>query len=162
LATLIEQDLTRATGRSVEVINSGVSGWGTGDELRYLTRYGLAYHPDLVVVAMTLHNDISDNLRREWYTVHDGVLVDRDPQPKPWFQFKVLELKAFLATHIQLVQLWRRGRHGREMQQIGQALNAHVVELFTVPSPPDIALGWQLTERLLRAIRDTSKAAGSQ
>src|SRR5262249_7876809 len=65
LATLMERDLTRATGRPVEVINAGVSGWGTGDELRYLTRYGLAYHPDLVVVAMTLHNDISDNLRRQ-------------------------------------------------------------------------------------------------
>lgn len=162
LATLMEQDLTRATGRPVEVINGGVSGWGTGDELRYLTRYGRAYHPDLVVVAMTLHNDISDNLRREWYTLKDGVLADRDPQPKSWFQFKVLESKAFLATRVQLYQLARRVRHGREMQQVGQALNSHVVELFTVPSPPNIDLGWQLTDRLLGAIRDTTKAMGSQ
>ena len=162
LATLMERDLTRTTGRPVEVINGGVSGWGTGDELRYLTRYGLAYHPDLVVVAMTLHNDISDNLRREWYTMRDGALIDRNPQPMSWLQFKVLEVKAFLATRTQLYQLWRRVRHGREMQQVGQALNSHVVELFTVPSPPDIVLGWQLTDRLLGAIRDTSKAAGSQ
>jgi lysophospholipase L1-like esterase len=48
------------------------------------------------------------------------------------------------------------------MQQVGQALDVHVVKLFTVPSPPDIALGWQLTDRLLTAIRDTSKAVGSQ
>jgi hypothetical protein len=162
LATLMERDLTRETGRPVEVINGGVSGWGTGDELRYLTRYGLAYHPDLVVVAMTLHNDISDNLRREWYTLQGGVLADRDPQSKSWFQFKVLELKAFVATRVQLYQLWRRVRHGREIQQVGQALNSHVVELFTVPSPPDIVLGQQLTEHLLGAIRDTSKAVRSQ
>jgi len=162
LASLMERDLTRAAGRPVEVINGGVSGWGTGDELRYLTRYGLAYHPDLVVVAMTLHNDISDNLRREWYTVRDGGLADRDPQPMSWFQFKVLEWKAFVATRFQLYQIWRRVRHGREIQQIGTALNSHVIKLFTVPSPPDIALGWQLTDRLLAAIRDTSKAAGSQ
>jgi len=162
LATLMERDLTTATGRPVEVINGGVSGWGTGDELRYLTRYGLAYKPDLVVVAMTLHNDISDNLRRDWYTLQDGVLVDRDPQPKSWFQFKVLELKAFVGSRMQLYQLWRRVRHGREMQQAGQALNSHVIELFTVPSPPNIVLGWHLTDRLLGAIRDTSKAVGSQ
>ncbi len=162
LATLMERDLTRAAGRPVEVINGGVSGWGTGDELRYLTRYGRAYHPDLVVVAMTLHNDISDNLRREWYTMRDGVLVDRDPQPMSWFQFKVLEWKAFVATRFQLYQIWRRVRHGREIRQIGAALNSHVIKLFTVPSPPDIALGWELTDRLLAAIRDTSKAAGSQ
>jgi hypothetical protein len=162
LATLMEQDLTRAAGRPVEVINGGVSGWGTGDELRYLTRYGLAYHPDLVVVAMTLHNDVSDNLRREWYTMKDGALVDRDPQPKSWLQFKVLQLKAFLATRVQLYQLARRARNRDEMQQVAQALNSHVVELFTVPKPPDIALGWQLTDRLLGAIRDTSNAMGSQ
>jgi hypothetical protein len=162
LATLMERDLTRATGRPVEVINGGVSGWGTGDELRYLTRYGLAYHPDLVVVAMTLHNDISDNLRREWYTMQNGVLADRDPQPMSRSQFKVLEMKAFVATHLQLYQLWRRVRHGRETRQLGEALNSHVVELFTVPSPPDIVLGWQLTDRLLGSIRDSSKAVGSQ
>lgn len=162
LATLMERDLSRVTGRPVEVINGGVSGWGTGDELRYLTRYGVAYHPDLVVLAMTLHNDISDNLRREWYTMRDGALVDRDPPPKSWVQYKVLQLKAFLATHVQLYQLLRRVKHGREMQEVAQALNSHVVELFTVPSPPNIVLGQQLTERLLGAMRDTSKALGSQ
>jgi lysophospholipase L1-like esterase len=162
LATLMERDLSRATGRPVEVINGGVSGWGTGDELRYLTRYGLDYRPDLVVVAMTLHNDISDNLRRDWYTLKDGVLIDRDPAPMSWFQFKALTIKAYLASRFQLWQLARRVRHGGEMQRVGQALQSHVVELFTVPSPPDIALGWRLTDQLLGAIRDTSKAAGSQ
>lgn len=162
LATLMERDLTRETGHPVEVINAGVSGWGTGDELRYLTRYGLAYHPDLVVVAMTLHNDISDNMRREWYTMRDGALVDLDPKQKSWFEYKVLNLKAFLATHFQLYQLLRRVRHMGEMQEVAQALSAHVVELLTVPSPPNIATGWQLTDRLLGAMRDTAKAAGSQ
>jgi hypothetical protein len=161
LATLMERDLSRETGRPVEVVNAGVSGWGTGDELRYLTRYGRAYHPDLVVVAMTLHNDISDNLRREWYTTRDGALVDRDPRPLPWLQFKVLGLKAFLATHVEIYQLLRRGRHRGDMQQAAQALNTHVIKLLTVPSPPDIVSGWQLTDRLLEAIRDTSKAVGA-
>jgi hypothetical protein len=162
LARLMERDLTRATGRPVEVVNAGVSGWGTGDELRYLTRYGLAYHPDLVVVAMTLHNDISDNLRREWYTLRDGMLVDRDPRPIPRSDYAVLRLKAFLATHFQIYQLVRRVRHTGEMQQVAKELNAHVVQLLTVPSPPNIAAGWELTDHLLGAIRDTSKALGSQ
>jgi hypothetical protein len=37
-----------------------------------------------------------------------------------------------------------------------------VVQLFTVPSPPDIAAGWFLTERLLAAMKDTSRTMGSQ
>jgi lysophospholipase L1-like esterase len=162
LATLMERDLTSATGRPVEVINGGVSGWGTNDELRYLTKYGLAYHPDLVVVAMTLHNDISDNLRREWYTVKDGALVDLDPPPKSWFQFTILQFKAFLATRFQLYQLWRRVRHEGEMRQVARALNSHVVELFQVPSPPMITQGVELTGRLVAAIRDTTRAMGGQ
>jgi hypothetical protein len=162
LATLMERDLSSATGRTVEVINAGVSGWGTNDELRYLTRYGLDYNPDLVVVAMTLHNDISDNLRREWYTLEDGSLVDREPPPKTWLQFKIIQLKAFLATRFQLYQLWRRVRHSGEMKQVANALNSHVVELFQEPRPSTIAQGMSLTGRLLAAIRDTSRAAGAR
>lgn len=161
LATLMERDLTRASGRPVEVINAGVSGWGTDDALRYLTEYGLAYKPDLVVVAMTLHNDISDNLRREWHTLANGTLVARQPEPMSWRAYKVAQLKAFIATRFQLYQLWRRVRHGREIRQVGRALNSHVVQLFREPSPEAITYGWQLTDQLLEAIRDTARAAGA-
>lgn len=162
LATLMERGLTQASGRPVEVINGGVSGWGTDDALRYLTEYGLAYKPDLVVIAMTLHNDISDNLRRQWHTIKDGRLVNLNPPPMSWTDYKVTQLKAFIATRFQLYQLWRRVRHGGEIQQVGKALNSHVVQLFRDPSPEKIVLGWQLTDRLLAAIRDTTRAAGGQ
>lgn len=162
LATLMERELTAAMGRPVEVINAGVSGWGTDDELRYLTKYGAAYNPDLVVLAVTLHNDISDNLRQEWHTLRNGVLVDRSPPPKSRFEFKILELKAYVATRFQLYQLWRRVRHGNEIRQAGKALSLHVVQLFQTPCPPTIAQGLDLTASLLRAIRDTSHAMGAQ
>ena len=44
-----------------------VAGARPHDELRYLTQYGLQWRPDLVHVVMTLHNDISDNLRQTWH-----------------------------------------------------------------------------------------------
>jgi hypothetical protein len=81
LPSLLEQILHRQTGKTIEVLNAGVSGWGTGDELRYLATYGLQWKPDLVLIAMTLHNDISDNLREEWYTLGDLCsLQDRGDQ----------------------------------------------------------------------------------
>lgn len=162
LASLMEQGLSQVSGRTVEVINAGVSGWGTDDELRYLSSYGLAYKPDLVVIAMTLHNDISDNLRRQWHTLREGKLVDRNPPPMSAFQYKVTQLKAFLATRFQLYQLWRRIRHGGEIRQVGRSLNAHVVQLLRDSTTPTIAMGMALTEPLLRQIRDTTRSAGGR
>jgi len=153
---LLERGLSERTGKRVEVVSAGVSGWGTDDELRYLTQYGLQYQPDLVLVAMTLHNDISDNLRQQWHTVRGGVLVDQVVPPMSPVRYKIVQLKALLATHFELYQLWRRVRHGGEIRQIGSQLKSHVVQLFREPTPPAIEQGFDLTGHMLVAIRDTT------
>jgi hypothetical protein len=162
LPSLLEKGLAAKTGRQVEVVSAGVSGWGTDDELRYLTQYGFRYHPDLVVVAMTLHNDVSDNLRQDWHTVRSGSLVQQPVLPMPTLRYTIVQLKAYLATRFQLYQLWRRVRHGGEIRQIGAQLQAHVVQLFLVPTPAMIAEGLDLTDHLLAAIRDTTQAMGGR
>ncbi|HYO63104.1 MAG TPA: SGNH/GDSL hydrolase family protein [Pyrinomonadaceae bacterium] len=50
-------------GRPVEVINFGVSGYGTAQELITLRRKVWDYAPDLVLLAVTTNNDITDNSR---------------------------------------------------------------------------------------------------
>jgi hypothetical protein len=160
LPSLLERGLVERTGERVEVVSAGVSGWGTDDELRYLTYYGLRYQPDLVVVAMTLHNDISDNLREEWHTLRDGALVEQPVVPMSTLRYKIVQLKAFIATRFQLYQLWRKVRHGGEIRQIGRQLNSHIVQLFHEPTPEKIAQGFELTDHLLAAIRDTTSASG--
>ena len=50
----------RGTGR-YEVLNAGVGGWGTGQQLVYLREEGYRHQPDLVVVMLYLGNDIFDN-----------------------------------------------------------------------------------------------------
>jgi hypothetical protein len=44
----------------LEVMNAGVGGYGTVQEYLYLTREGLRFHPDLVLL-MFYDNDLSDN-----------------------------------------------------------------------------------------------------
>lgn len=51
--------------RRIEVINAGVSGYGTWQELRWLEETGLELSPDVVIVQAHL-NDAADNL---WGTV---------------------------------------------------------------------------------------------
>ena len=63
---LLEQKLQECNafpGKKVEVINFGVSGYGTAQELLTLRQKVWDYSPDLVVLAFTTYNDIYDNSR---------------------------------------------------------------------------------------------------
>ena len=50
-------------GRIVEVINFGVSGFGTVQEWQMLNHYARAYSPDLVLLAFLPGNDVRNNSR---------------------------------------------------------------------------------------------------
>lgn len=63
-----------ATSRPVEIINMGVSGFGTAEELIQLQRTGLSYEPDLVVLAY-FPNDPYNNVVSKLFSVADGRLV---------------------------------------------------------------------------------------
>jgi hypothetical protein len=52
-----------ARAKTVEVINFGVSGYSTAQELITLREQVWAYSPDLVLLTVTTNNDISDNSR---------------------------------------------------------------------------------------------------
>jgi hypothetical protein len=51
------------SGRKVEMINFGVSGYGTAQELITVRRHVFDYSPDIVLLAFTTNNDVSDNSR---------------------------------------------------------------------------------------------------
>ena len=50
-------------GRKVEIINFGVSGYGTAQEYLTLQEKVWKYSPDIVLLAITTNNDITDNYR---------------------------------------------------------------------------------------------------
>jgi lysophospholipase L1-like esterase len=50
-------------GRGVEVVNLGVGGYGTAQQLLQLREDGLRYRPDLVVLAFYAGNDVQNNSR---------------------------------------------------------------------------------------------------
>jgi hypothetical protein len=57
------QDCPQCAGRKVEVINFGVSGYGTAQELLTLREKVWEYAPDVVLLAVTTNNDVLDNSR---------------------------------------------------------------------------------------------------
>ncbi|MFL6286109.1 MAG: SGNH/GDSL hydrolase family protein [Pyrinomonadaceae bacterium] len=76
------QDCPSLGGRRVEVINFGVSGYGTAQELITLRERVWSYSPDVVLLAVTTNNDVLDNSRAlkltdeiPYFTLRDGRLV---------------------------------------------------------------------------------------
>jgi|GEM_PF-490995 len=67
---------------SVEVINAGVSGYGTDQELLLLEREGMKYEPDLILVAFASNDFMLDN-----QSGHHGYYL------KPYFIIENGELK---------------------------------------------------------------------
>jgi GDSL-like Lipase/Acylhydrolase len=66
LTSLIEKRLSvcpALTDRHVEVLNFGVSGYGTAQEYLLLQRQVVLFHPNLVLLAIYVGNDVSDNTR---------------------------------------------------------------------------------------------------
>ena len=67
---------------NIEVINAGVVGYGTDNELASFTREGYKYRPNLVLLAFFTGNDLTDNIWRALYTVENGQLVFTPPQQR--------------------------------------------------------------------------------
>ena len=58
--SILEENLNNA-GKKVEVINAGVAGWGTDQELLFYRTIGRRYQPDMVLLAFFAGNDIMNN-----------------------------------------------------------------------------------------------------
>ena len=56
--------LQQHASRGIEVINAGVAGYGTGQEMLLFEQEGAKYDPQVVVVVVFLGNDIGDNSYR--------------------------------------------------------------------------------------------------
>jgi hypothetical protein len=162
LPHLLEQDLNTRSGKQIEIINASVSGWGTDDELKYLSSYGFRWKPDLVIIAVTLYNDISDNLRQRFHTVTDGALVARPPTNAPYLDYTITQLKGFLATRFHTYQLLIRARRAREVRAEASQLQAHFVGLFRSSYDERMSRGVDLTGLLLERTRAVASSSGGR
>jgi lysophospholipase L1-like esterase len=145
-----------------EVVNAAVSGWGTDDELTYLRRYGMALAPDVVIVVMTLHNDISDNLRERFHTFRDGLLRERPRVEKALAQHWLQRVKEAAAGHSHLYRLAYLSTARGELRRAGEALDTHVSAMLTAPESMEIQRGRAMTLALLDSMHETVARAGAR
>lgn len=62
--------------RHFQVINAGVIGYGTANELLFFTGEGYKYQPDVVLLAFFTGNDIMDNINPPIFKLEDGDLIE--------------------------------------------------------------------------------------
>jgi hypothetical protein len=109
--------------RRVEVINFGVSGYGTAQELITLREHVWEYSPDIVMLAITTNNDVSDNLRAlkktdevPYFVYREGRLA-LDDSFKDSRGFRLRQswpnrLGRWIKDHSRLIQGINQGHHG--------------------------------------------------
>jgi lysophospholipase L1-like esterase len=134
-----------------EVLNTGVNGYGTAQELLLLRDQGLALRPDVVVV-MFFWNDVGNNYVRKFprFALQDGALI--------WPEPMIVEKKSSAPKR----RAWLRHSYAyRFVSDRLKIVGYRLKLLFGIPlETTDFVRGtdreaaWQLTGALLREIRD--------
>ena len=117
------QDCGSFGGKKVEVLNFGVSGYGTAQELITLREQVWQYSPNIVLLAVTTNNDITDNtlaLKKTeevpYFVYRDGALVlDDSFRTSRAFRLRQSFVNRFgrwLKDRSRLVQALNEGHHG--------------------------------------------------
>jgi GDSL-like Lipase/Acylhydrolase family len=159
-------------GRPVEVINFGVSGYGTSAEWITLQREGWAFEPDVVLLTFFGGNDLRNNvpeLEREPYRLYhvlrDGALVTVRPAGALSAAMhgagtRLWRAMADLSHVVQLLNQARRWLVTRQAQAEGKAVSGTTVGLeagvdipaLSAPRDATWQQAWQVTEAVLRAL----------
>jgi hypothetical protein len=176
LTQRLEQSLNQQrAGRRFEVLNAGVGGWGTAQELLYLRREGLALQPDLVLLVLYSGNDIANNSPR---IERQDVL---DTPYKPYFELDGPDGLRELPHQERAVEASERGlwlargsavfnfvESGffdkfkyRDLDVVGNQGDVGKPVLLA-KYPPEWEESWQVTERLLAQAARESEAAGAR
>lgn len=173
--------------KKIDVINLGVSGFGTGQALRILQTRGLAYAPDLVILAVFPGNDVRNNSRelepdkvRPFYFLDPAGALMLDDAFANSSEFRrrnrwVPQAGKDLSKHLRSLQLVYYVKDLVEMKRAaapvatkGPAQPLVVGEvglddqIFVAPRDEKWQRAWRLTERLILEIRQTTESAGSE
>ena len=171
--SILERDLASCpvlAGRPVEVVNLGVSGYGTDDAIDVLRRYGPSLEPDLVLLFFCVANDFENNLF-DGRCRRDGAGVVCDPPARPTTrQLAFAHAKSWLSSHSELYQALQASATSPWWQRLGLRAAVPLAvatakpfgpELFVVPPSPRVASAIDLTGGLLRTLRDAASELGA-
>jgi lysophospholipase L1-like esterase len=173
---VLERRLSALRGTPVEVLNFGVGGYGTTQELLTLRHKVWKYSPDLVLLAVTTGNDISDNYRPlkqgEYvpYFVYrdDSLVLDTTFLSAPGYRSRAAWTRRMLTVvqHSRLAQVVNRVRKvkrkdDRQERNAGARPEDELGlrdEVQLPPATPEWKEAWRVTEGVLRLMGEECRA----
>jgi hypothetical protein len=167
-------------GRTVEVLNFGVSGYGTAQELLTLRTRALAYRPDLVLLAFFPGNDVVENDRaldhdplRPYFNLERGRLVpDRgflDGSAYRWGVSVPGRAWTWLLARSRLAQTGVKAWDLTRLRLRGAAVADDPLDepgvderVYRPPDEPSWARAWEVTEALVAQTAREAREAGAE
>jgi hypothetical protein len=180
--SIMEQRLKecRAFGaRNVEVLNFGVAGYGTAQELLTLRHRVLDYAPDMVVLAFYPGNDVRNNSRdlepmklRPFFRLDNGVLVLNDgflADPEYLSYRRTFEIRKIF-FELRTFQLLRRAKAAIMQFTTSEERSSQVAKfepglnetIFLAPTSAAWVDAWEVTERLIVRMHDEVASMGAR
>ena len=179
------ESLARRANYKVEVINMGVSGYGTLQEHLVFEQFGQQYAPDLVLLAFFTRNDVADN-SNELRAAGERPYLD-PTTPDQWqiipveferlqrtFKQRTTQQKArdamwrkqfALVRLMQLAHIRWRMNNTRELRArlllTHDIRGPHALGVSYCQEPPVFTRAWQTTERILTQLKQDVHAARS-
>ena len=169
---VLERELNRCAAfgdRTVEVLNFGVSGFGTAQQLLTLRHRVWAYDPQVVLLAFFPANDVVNNSPRleRWSARpffrrgESGLVLDASFRDDPGFRDKLKAAPWHAAVaDLRLAQLLRRARDGAYggWRQGGLGEPGLQEQVFVPHAAGEWAEAWELTEALIAAMHAEVRA----
>ena len=191
--SILEKRLNECSpNKRIEVINFGVSGYGTTQELITLRQQVWKYSPDIVLLAFTTYNDIMDNSRAlkkatdvPYFVYKDDQLVlddsFRSSADFRWRQSAMGRAGGWLRDHFRIVQAILEGhralrlklaswRSHEEAPKQTPGTQDHVRAedigaenyVYVEPKDKDWNDAWRVTEDLLKQFHEEVDAHHSK
>lgn len=154
----------------VEVLNAGVSGMGTGDEIALFDLHGAALAPDLVIVAFCLQNDTMNDVLGGRCRLDGAGTAHCDPIPRPSARSLALAHgRSWIASRSHFYQLVRAAvvelpleRMGlRTRPPEGDATMPFADDRHLLPPPAYLVEGDRLSQALLAQLDARTRAIGA-
>ncbi|MDP1799673.1 MAG: SGNH/GDSL hydrolase family protein [Planctomycetaceae bacterium] len=171
------QDCGAWRGQTVEVLNFGISGYGTAQELQMLRHHVWQYEPDIVLLAFLPGNDVRNNSRelepdrgRPFFDLIDGQLVldesFRDaPEAVRFRESPTVRIKDFLLRNVRVLSaVYRAKERLKERWQPVAAANGEAGLdhwVFVPPRDAQWERGWAITEGIIGLMHEEVRAHGA-
>ncbi|MEB3339392.1 SGNH/GDSL hydrolase family protein [Okeania sp.] len=170
------EQCTNLKGKKVEVINFGVDGYGTAQQLLTLREKVWDFQPDIVLLAFYNGNDVTDNYRelednhyRPFFVYKNGKLeLDLSFSKLPTSQANrymittVDKLPTWLVNNIRILQIIKKVEVDQKKRYAARHFETIQANIFREPPNSDWQEAWKITDELIGIMAKEVQEKGAE